>query len=499
MSFSSKTHPLQTYVHNVKKKDGTNFEYIEKLDAFFPNILIYPEKEYKNIPEKWNPQDNIWKDLLIEPTDQGSCGSCWAFSCVNTLTDRYNIWSKKKILNGLSPSLIINCNIFATFFKNQQIVKNIDYETWNKESGCFGNVLLASILYIYFFGIPTIECYPYNIDNLTEFKDQRTNFSFYQPSNSNINLKDHSFALKDYTTINLTPSCAFATESQSSPFQYCQDLISVNKYKVYSSIVQNFSITHFYKIQNNEQQIQLEILKNGPVLTAFTIYNDFYTFDAKDSIYIHNTNIDDNPIGGHAVEIVGWGEENEVKYWWIKNTWGKDYGINGYFRIIRGEDMCGIEQNVHGFFPDLFIDYQNYSKIQSYIKDIEKYKYLKPIYSEKLKNLTEDILNYIMNAERKNKMEKISFLSEKYYKKYNSFAYNVMLRSSLLFLFYSNNYLSSHTTNITPLESNFINKNLPIEGYTESVSKKKKIPSYTFLISIIIILIIFFTGIYHSF
>ena len=104
-----------------------------------------------------------------------------------------------------------------------------------------------------------------------------------------------------------------------------------------------------------------------------------------------------------------------------------------------------------------------------------------------------------MNAERKNKMEKISFLSEKYYKKYNSFAYNVMLRSSLLFLFYSNNYLSSHTTNITPLESNFINKNLPIEGYTESVSKKKKIPSYTFLISIIIILIIFFTGIYHSF
>ena len=240
MSFSSKTHPLQTYVHNVKKKDGTNFEYIEKLDAFFPNILIYPEKEYKNIPEKWNPQDNIWKDLLIAPTNQGSCGSCWAFSCVNTLTDRYNIWSKKKILNGLSPSLIINCNIFATFFKNQQIVKNIDYETWNKESGCFGNVLLASILYIYFFGIPTIECYPYNIDNLTEFKNQRTNFSFYQPSNSNINLKDHSFALKDYTTIDLTPSCAFATESQSSPFQYCQDLISVNKYKVYSSIVQNF-------------------------------------------------------------------------------------------------------------------------------------------------------------------------------------------------------------------------------------------------------------------
>ena len=60
-----------------------------------------------------------------------------------------------------------------------------------------------------FFGIPTIECYPYNIDNLTEFKNQRTNFSFYQPSNSNINLKDHSFKLKDYTTINLTPSCPF--------------------------------------------------------------------------------------------------------------------------------------------------------------------------------------------------------------------------------------------------------------------------------------------------
>ena len=68
-------------------------------------------------------------------------------------------------------------------------------------------------------------------------------------------------------------------------------LINVNKYKTYSSIVQNFSITHFYNIENNEKQIQLEILSNGPVISAFLVYDDFYAFNPKESIYIHEIKI----------------------------------------------------------------------------------------------------------------------------------------------------------------------------------------------------------------
>ena len=492
MSYSSTTHPLQTYVHNGGQSNLRKFEYNKKLTDYFPSTIYYPEKLYKKIPKEFQPYKTIWKDLILPPTDQGSCGSCWAYAATNTLSDRYNIWAGKKITNGLSPFLILNCNLFATFFKNEKIVNEIDYETWNKETGCYGNILIASILYIYFFGIPSLDCYPYDIDNLNEFKAQSTNFSFYNPSNSNINLKDSTFNLTNFNSNQVSPSCAFATQGQPPPFRFCQNLIDVNKYKVYSSSVQSFSITHFYSIENIEEQIQLEILYNGPVLSAFLIYDDFYSFNPKESIYIHNSNDFLNPTGGHAIEIVGWGEENEIKYWWIKNTWGEKYGIGGYFRILRGKNMCHIEQNVHGFFPDLYIDYQNYEKIQKYMYQIEKYKFLKSIQSDKLEDLVQKVLDYIKNTEHKGKKVTGNYFIKEYFKKYNSFAYSIMVRSSLLFFYYSNNYISTLTGNTIPLETGVVNEELSTIGYRKNLSLVKNYsPNYNIIFIFIFILILF--------
>ena len=46
----------------------------------------------------------------------------------------------------------------------------------------------------------------------------------------------------------------------------------------------------------------------------------------------------------HSVTVVGYGVEGGVKYWHVKNSWGAQWGNNGFFRIIRGKNECGFER-----------------------------------------------------------------------------------------------------------------------------------------------------------
>ena len=44
----------------------------------------------------------------------------------------------------------------------------------------------------------------------------------------------------------------------------------------------------------------------------------------------------------HAVVVVGYGTEYGIDYWLLKNSWGKNWGMEGFMKIQRGVDMCGI-------------------------------------------------------------------------------------------------------------------------------------------------------------
>ena len=61
--------------------------------------------------------------------------------------------------------------------------------------------------------------------------------------------------------------------------------------------------------------------------------------------------------GGHAIEIIGWGTDTingtTVDYWSCQNTYGKEWGEAGYFRIRRGTNEIGIEQEVVAGIPVL--------------------------------------------------------------------------------------------------------------------------------------------------
>merc|ERR1719498_1035804 len=69
----------------------------------------------------------------------------------------------------------------------------------------------------------------------------------------------------------------------------------------------------------------------------------------QDPFYHYTGGIIDTPDCGvhhdHAVNVVGYGKEGDVEYYIVRNSWGPDWGEEGYARIAAREGMgiCGIQ------------------------------------------------------------------------------------------------------------------------------------------------------------
>ena len=48
----------------------------------------------------------------------------------------------------------------------------------------------------------------------------------------------------------------------------------------------------------------------------------------------------------HVLQLVGYGTENGVDYWKVRNSWSPWFGENGYVRFKRGKNICGIAEGV---------------------------------------------------------------------------------------------------------------------------------------------------------
>lgn len=105
------------------------------------------------------------------------------------------------------------------------------------------------------------------------------------------------------------------------------------------------------------------------------------TLNVIAGVYQHVTG---EMLGGHAIKILGWGEENGTPYWLAANSWNGDWGdkgtsqpscsyipsdsrdtiwqvlplnhilclfLSGFFKIKRGTDECGIESEMVAGIP----------------------------------------------------------------------------------------------------------------------------------------------------
>jgi hypothetical protein len=103
--------------------------------------------------------------------------------------------------------------------------------------------------------------------------------------------------------------------------------------------------------QCSEKKLMEELYKNGPIVVSFEpdynfmMYKSgiYHSIDEKTWISKRLPKPEWEKVD-HSVLLVGWGEdENSEKFWIIQNTWGPNWGEQGFFRMKRGVDEFGIE------------------------------------------------------------------------------------------------------------------------------------------------------------
>jgi len=73
-------------------------------------------------------------------------------------------------------------------------------------------------------------------------------------------------------------------------------------------------------------KIKAALAHYGPLPTSMQVYEDLMHY--RSGVY---TRVGGKRLGGHAVLLVGYNDEEE--YFIVKNSWGTDWGENGFFRI----------------------------------------------------------------------------------------------------------------------------------------------------------------------
>jgi len=300
-------HDLIHKINNNKKstwKAGVNTRFnkhsisdVKRLLGVKKNGFVLPKKTFevrKSLPSSYDVR-TAWQSKCPstnEIRDQSACGSCWAFGAVESITDRICMASNGAKQIHISAEDLNDCCDSCGM-------------------GCDGGDPGSAWAWWVQTGIVDggnyngTGCLPYTLPGCDHHVKGKL-----QPCPS-----------QEYNTPQCTMQCV---NGQNYPNQ-----------KIMGS--------QAYSIDSNINDIAQEIMTNGPVEAAFTVYEDFLAY--KSGVYQYQSG---DMLGGHAIKILGWGTwtDGVTPYWIVANSWNTDWGNNGYFLILRGQDECGIEDDI---------------------------------------------------------------------------------------------------------------------------------------------------------
>ena len=270
-----------------------------------PDISTFDDYEFVgDVPSSYDARTAHAECTVISKIrDQSSCGSCWSFGSTECFEDRRCIATKEDIefssedtascCRGFSCGMSQGCNggqptAALRWMSSKGVVTGGDYPDMNKGTGCRAYSLAPCAHHV-----PPSAKYP-------------------------------ACPKEEYHT----PKCEAQCESAYTNKTYHEDK---------TKSARAFSV-------NGVEKIMSELVSGGPLSCAFTVYSDFPTY--KSGVYQKTAG--STPLGGHAVEIIGYGTESGTDYWLVKNSWNEEWGDGGTFKILRGKDECGIESEVAG-------------------------------------------------------------------------------------------------------------------------------------------------------
>jgi cathepsin B len=286
--------------------DGMDLQTIKGLMGTLetPEHLKLPLRDIEplqDIPESFNSADAWPKcESIREIRDQSTCGSCWAFGAVESISDRICIASGQTKQTRISAADMLSCCGISCGNGCNGGYPSGAMNHW-KSGGVVTGGLYNS----------TKWCYPYQFAPC----DHHVNGTYGPCGSSKPTPKCEKQCVSGYNT------------------SYSDD-------RHYASSV--------YSVPSQVAKIQTEILTHGPIEVAFTVYGDFPAY--KSGVYHH---VSGSALGGHAVKMVGWGVEDNTPYWLIANSWNEGWGDKGFFKIRRGNNECGIESQGVAGIPKL--------------------------------------------------------------------------------------------------------------------------------------------------